>query len=82
MLLQSATDITKCDNFITKCDRYFKVRRLLQSAKVHTTKDHLISDKTMNRHKAKGKNKRGSLLVNPLKMSVARFAESDSTSKS
>ena len=34
-LLQSATGITKCDNFITKCDRYYKVRRLLQSATVH-----------------------------------------------
>ena len=36
LLLQSATGITKCDNFITKCDRYYKVRRLLQSATVHT----------------------------------------------
>ena len=36
VLLQSATDITKCDNFITKCDRYYKVRRLLQSATEHT----------------------------------------------
>ena len=35
VLLQSATGITKCDNFITKCDRYYKVRRLLQSATVH-----------------------------------------------
>ena len=34
VLLQSATVITKCDNFITKCDRYYKVRRLLQSATV------------------------------------------------
>ena len=34
-LLQSATGITKCDNFITKCERYYKVRRLLQSATVH-----------------------------------------------
>ena len=25
---KSATGITKCDNFITKCDRYYKVRRL------------------------------------------------------
>ena len=34
-LLQSATSvIAKCDNFITKCDRYYKVRRLLQSATV------------------------------------------------
>ena len=36
VLLQSATAITKCDNFITKCDRYYEVRRLLQSATVHT----------------------------------------------
>ena len=36
VLLQSATGITKCDNFITKYDRYYKVRRLLQSATVHT----------------------------------------------
>ena len=36
VLLQSATDITKCDNFITKCDRYYKVRRLLQNATVQT----------------------------------------------
>ena len=35
-LLQSATGITKCDNFIAKCDRYYKVRRLLQSATVQT----------------------------------------------
>ena len=33
-LLQSATGITKCDNFITKCDSYYKVRQLLQSATV------------------------------------------------
>ena len=26
-LLQSATDISKCDNFITKCDDYYKVRQ-------------------------------------------------------
>ena len=36
VLLQSAIGITKCDNFITKCDRYYKVRRLLQSATEHT----------------------------------------------
>ena len=34
VLLQSATGITKCDNFITKCDSYYIVRRLLQSATV------------------------------------------------
>ena len=32
VLLQSATGITKWDNFITKCGRYYKVRRLSQSA--------------------------------------------------
>ena len=26
-LLQSATGITKCDGFITKCDDYYKVRQ-------------------------------------------------------
>ena len=29
-LLQIATGITKCDEFITNCDRYYKVRWLLQ----------------------------------------------------
>ena len=41
VLLQSATGITKCDNFITKCDRYYKVRRLLQSATVHSSRKFL-----------------------------------------
>ena len=31
-LLQIATGITKCDEFITNCDRYYKVRWLLQIA--------------------------------------------------
>ena len=35
-LLQIATGITKCDGFITNYDRYYKVRWLLQIAKVHT----------------------------------------------
>ena len=38
VLVQRATGITKCDNFITKCDRYYKVRRLLQSATVQRPK--------------------------------------------
>ena len=42
VLLQSATGITKCDNFITKCDRHYKVRRLLQSATVQCEIDPLI----------------------------------------
>ena len=29
VLLQSATGITKCDNFITKCDDYYKVRQYI-----------------------------------------------------
>ena len=33
-LLQIATRITKCDEFITNCDRYYKVRWLLQIATV------------------------------------------------
>ena len=31
VLLLSATGITNCDNFITKCDMYYKVRRLLRT---------------------------------------------------
>ena len=34
-LLQNATVITNCDDFITKCDSYDKIRRLLQIATVH-----------------------------------------------
>ena len=30
VLLQSATGITKCDNFITTCDRYYKVRQYIR----------------------------------------------------
>ena len=36
--LQNATIITNYNNFITKCDSYYKVRRLLQIATVHLTK--------------------------------------------
>ena len=43
VLLQSATGITKCDNFITKCDRYYKVRRLLQSATVQSATVNFIT---------------------------------------
>ena len=35
-LLQNATVITKCDDFITKYDSYYKMRRLLQIATVHS----------------------------------------------
>ena len=43
MLLQRATGITKCDNFITKCDRYNEVGRLLQSATEHGCRCHLMT---------------------------------------
>ena len=36
VLLQNATVITKCYDFITKYDRYYKIRRLLRIARVHT----------------------------------------------
>ena len=34
-IIQNATVITNCNNFITKCDSYCKMRRLLQIATVH-----------------------------------------------
>ena len=37
-LLQIATGIKKCDGFITNCDRYYKVRWLLQIATVQPHK--------------------------------------------
>ena len=33
--ITNATVITKCDDFITKCDSYYKLRHLLQIATVH-----------------------------------------------
>ena len=38
VLLQIATVITKCDNFITKWDICYKMRRLLHIARVRTRK--------------------------------------------
>ena len=35
VLLQNATVIPNCDDFITKCDSYYKIRRLLQITTVH-----------------------------------------------
>ena len=35
LFIANATAITKCDDFITKCDSYYKMRRLLQIATVH-----------------------------------------------
>ena len=41
--LQSATSvIKKCDGVITKCDRCYKMRRLLQSAKEHGVHVHYL----------------------------------------
>ena len=37
LLFQNATAITKCDDFITKRDNYYKMRRLLQIATVQTS---------------------------------------------
>ena len=34
-LLQNARVITKCGNFITKRDNYYKMQRLLQIATIH-----------------------------------------------
>ena len=36
VLSQNATVIKNCDDFITKYDRYCKMRRLLQTATAHT----------------------------------------------
>ena len=44
-LLQYATVITKCNDFITKCDSYYKMRGSLQNAWVHT-KCELIKENT------------------------------------
>ena len=38
-LLQNATVITNCDDFITKFYSFYKMRRLLQIATVHYTLD-------------------------------------------
>ena len=35
-LLQHAIVITKCDNFLTKCESYYKMGRLLEVATVHS----------------------------------------------
>ena len=36
VLLQNVTVTTNCNNFITKCDSYYKMRRLLQTATVQS----------------------------------------------
>ena len=59
-LLQIATGITKCDEFITNCDRYDKVRwllpGLLQIATVHSAVTESIYPKLkigLSRHKSR-----------------------------
>ena len=50
-LLQNATDIiTMCDDFITKCDVYYKMRRLLQIATVQKAKKTQTSMKLRKVH--------------------------------
>ena len=43
VLLQNATVITNCNNCITKCDSYYKMRRLLQIATIQgNTRKYLL----------------------------------------
>ena len=35
VLLQNTTVITKCIDFISRCESYYKMRRILQNASVH-----------------------------------------------
>ena len=42
LLLQNATAITECDDFVTRCDSCYKMRRLLQIATVHSTNIYVI----------------------------------------
>ena len=34
--VQNATVVTKCDDFITKCNSYYKMRRLLEIVRLHS----------------------------------------------
>ena len=51
VLLQSATGITKCDSFITKCHDYYKVRQYRQ----YSVKNQLPSEKEENLWRTFGK---------------------------
>ena len=42
ILLQNATVITKWDNFITKCDSYYKMQRLLQIATIQNIRSNVF----------------------------------------
>ena len=46
ILLQNGTVIMNCDNFITKCDSYYKIQRLLQIAAVQSETLHFKSSQT------------------------------------
>ena len=35
VLLQNTTVITRCIDFISKCESYYKMQRILQNASVH-----------------------------------------------
>ena len=43
VLLQNVIVITNCDHFLTKCDSYYKIRRLLQIATVQLSYSKLNS---------------------------------------
>ena len=43
VLLQNATVISSCDNFITKCGSYYKMRRILQIVTVHAIIYHYLA---------------------------------------
>ena len=51
MLLQSATGIIKCDNFITKCDDYYKVRQYIETSNSIPFQEILPS---LNQHEMEG----------------------------
>ena len=53
VLLQSATGITKCDSFITKCHDYYKVRQYRQ----YSVKNQLPSEKEENLWRIFGKSR-------------------------
>ena len=46
--LQNATVITNCDSFITKCDSYYKLRRLLQIATIQLHLPYQLSNLNTN----------------------------------
>ena len=50
VLLENATIITHYDDFITKCDSYYKTRRLLQTATAHPWKFHFDCPKSLCAH--------------------------------